>query len=77
MRSYAAVLATLAGLASAFGPPQPSSNNGCALIVAGPPRSSSFDHANRAFGGPSPPYNQDTTCITYDAVNAAFEQVRL
>ena len=75
--SVSAVVLLLPALASAFGPPQPSSSP-CALIVSGPPpRSSSFDHANGAFGGPrEPPYTPETTCITYDAVNAAFEAAK-
>ena len=54
-----------------FGPPQ---NAGCALIIPGPARSSAFDQASSVFGGPSG-FSQ-STCITYEAVNAAFEQAR-
>ncbi len=70
MRPFLPLLAALLSVASGQ-----SSSNGCALIVSGPPRSSNFDHGNRAFGGPPAPFNTDSTCLTYDAVNAAFEQV--
>ena len=77
MRPYLAVVTALCAVpASAFGPPRQAPPGGCALVVSGPPRSSLFDHANRAFGGAPVPFSQDTTCITYDAVNSAFEQVR-
>ncbi len=86
--TVSAVVLLLPALASAFGPPPPpphgappppsSSSSPCALIVSGPPpRSSAFDHANGAFGGPrDPPYQPESTCITYDAVNAAFEAAK-
>ena len=76
MNAFAALLVYfLAGQSAAFGPPRPG-GSGCALIVSGPPRSSAFDSASRAFGGPTPPYNPDSSCITYDAVNAAFERAK-
>lgn len=65
----------LAGHIQAFGPPA-EGGSGCALIVSGPPRSSSFDGAAQAFGAPGAPYNPATTCITYEAVNAAFEAAK-
>ena len=101
----------------AGGPAAP--NNGCALIVSGPPKSSLFDQvfilefgleinlwlpaiesvalpvlilmdqsrckqlcnislpqARGAFGGPPKGGQADSTCITYDAVNSAFEEAR-
>ena len=54
-----------------FGPPPQA---GCALIIPGPARSSAFDQASSVFGGPSG-FSQ-STCITYEAVNAAFAQAR-
>ena len=73
----------LAGVALAFGPPQgapPPSHptDGCALIIPGAPgRSSAFDHASSAFGGPpSGGYRGSETCITFEAVNAAFLSAR-
>ena len=71
-------------VAAQFGPPPPPSggyppapNSGCALIIPGPGRSAAFDHAAGVFGPgyPSQPYTENT-CITYEAVNAAFVSSR-
>lgn len=51
-------------------------NAGCALIIPGPGRSSSFDGASSAFGGGYNDYQGANTCITYDAVNTAFESAK-
>lgn len=66
-----------------FGPPPPGpsypsrDNAGCALIIPGPGRSSAFDHASGVFGGyPGQQGYSDNTCITYEAVNAAFTSAR-
>ena len=59
-----------------FGPPAPPPNAGCALIIPGPGRSSAFDHANGVFGDPNYPGYTENTCITYEAVNAAFASAR-
>ncbi len=77
MRVFLA-LALLSASAYANGPGASGGGpaSGCALIVSGPPRSSLFDQGNRAFGGSPAPFQQDSTCITYEAVNVAFEQVR-
>jgi len=72
MNSFAFALAFLAYSASFVA----GQGNGCALIVSGPPKSSGFDSANHAFGGPPPPFSNQQTCITYDAVNSAFEQAK-
>jgi peroxidase len=76
-----ALLATAA--VGQFGPPPPPSspdysNAGCALIIPGPGRSSAFDHASGVFGNGYPPQQGyvDNTCITYEAVNAAFASAR-
>jgi len=68
----------LAGVALAFGPPPPPQHptDGCALIIPGAGRSSAFDHAASAFGGHGSPYNGGQTCITFEAVNAAFLSAR-
>eukprot|EP00095_Tigriopus_kingsejongensis_P001646 snap_masked-scaffold801_size95070-processed-gene-0.1 protein:Tk01646 transcript:snap_masked-scaffold801_size95070-processed-gene-0.1-mRNA-1 annotation:"hypothetical protein DAPPUDRAFT_224067" len=66
----------LAGQIQGFGQPAVAPATGCALIVSGPPRSSSFDNAAYAFGAPSTPHDPSTTCITYEAVNVAFERAR-
>ncbi|CAB4055842.1 PXDN [Lepeophtheirus salmonis] len=58
-------------LSSSDGAPS-SSSSGCALIIPGPGRSSAFDHGSRVFGGSSFDYQGSNTCITYEAVNAAF-----
>ena len=75
---YVALLVTAV---TAFGPPSPAPppnypNAGCALIIPGPGRSSAFDHASGIFGGPGYPGYVDNTCITYEAVNAAFASAR-
>lgn len=72
------VLATAAMAQFGHPPPAPApSSSGCALIIPGPGRSSSFDHASGAFGYPSPSSGySENTCITYEAVNAAFSSAR-
>ena len=35
-----------------------------------------FDHTNHVFGGPPVAFDSQNTCITYDAVNAAFISAR-
>jgi peroxidase len=61
-------------------PPPPSAsaagNAGCALIIPGPGKSSLFDHQNSLFGGRPNNYDGQNTCITFDAVNAAFLSAR-
>jgi len=61
------------------GPPPPaaaSGNAGCALIIPGPGKSALFDHTNSLFGGRPNNYDGQNTCITFDAVNAAFLSAR-
>ena len=41
-----------------------------------PSSSSLFDHTNHVFGGPPVQFDSQNTCITYDAVNAAFISAR-
>lgn len=72
--SLAILLATT--VVAQFGPPAPPPNAGCALIIPGPGRSSAFDNANGVFGGPNYPGYSENTCITYEAVNAAFASAR-
>ncbi|XP_071750194.1 LOW QUALITY PROTEIN: salivary peroxidase/catechol oxidase-like [Lepeophtheirus salmonis] len=75
MRSSSIILllTTLLSPALSFGPQAPSSSSsGCALIIPGPGRSSAFDHGSHVFGGSSFDYQGSNTCITYEAVNAAF-----
>ena len=67
--SLVILLAT--SVVSQFGPP---AQTGCALIIPGPGRSSAFDHASGVFGH-SPGFSENT-CITYEAVNAAFASAR-
>lgn len=56
---------------------QGQSSRECALIISAPAaKSSRFDQANHAFGGPPPPQDLVTTCITFDAVNIAFERAK-
>jgi len=57
-------------------PPPAPSPSGCALIIPGPGKSSLFDHTNNIFGGRPAPYEPQNTCITYEAVNAAFISAR-
>ena len=72
MKHYPSLVILLASTAVAqFGPPP---NAGCALIIPGPARSSAFDNASGVFGL-NPGFSQ-STCITYEAVNAAFAQAR-
>lgn len=54
----------------------PPSASGCALIIPGPPKSSLFDHANNVFGGRPAPFDAQNTCVTYEAVNAAFQSAK-
>lgn len=66
-------------LTQPFGPEAASrDDSGCALIIPGSAgKSSLYDHGSVAFGGPSYGYGGDeNTCITYDAVNAAFNAAR-
>ena len=74
------------------GHPTAPAPSGCALIIPGPPKSryhlhmvsgksspsysSLFDHTNHVFGGPPVQFDSQNTCITYDAVNAAFISAR-
>ena len=73
---HVVLLAT--AVAAQFGPPPPHGppTSGCALIIPGPGRSSAFDHASAAFGGQYPNQYSENTCITYEAVNAAFVSAR-
>ena len=64
---------SLATVAAQFGPP---AATGCALIIPGPPKSSLFDHANNVFGGRPAPFDSQNTCVTYEAVNAAFQSAK-
>ncbi|XP_011203180.1 peroxidase [Bactrocera dorsalis] len=48
----------------------------CALILSGPGRSSVYDYNVNLFRGTINPYTADSTCITYDAVNAAYLDAR-
>jgi peroxidase len=78
MKPFISVLSLFAALATLVaGNGTPSGGSGCALIVSGPPpRTSAFDGASHAFGGSRPPHNPESTCITYDAVSAAFDQAK-
>ena len=74
------LLSLVASPAAGFGSlPTHSDPDGCALIIPGSPKSSAFDHASSAFGGSGPSFGGSGsagTCITYDAVNAAFVAAR-
>ncbi|XP_055850224.1 peroxidase isoform X1 [Episyrphus balteatus] len=48
----------------------------CALVLSGPGRSSVYDYNVNLFRGSVNPYSGDNTCITYDAVNAAYLDAR-
>ncbi|XP_004536576.1 peroxidase [Ceratitis capitata] len=48
----------------------------CALVLSGPGRSSVYDYNVNLFRGTINPYTSDSTCITYDAVNAAYLDAR-
>ncbi|XP_060524726.1 peroxidase isoform X2 [Cylas formicarius] len=48
----------------------------CALLLSGPGRSSQFDYTFNLLRGTSLDYNGQQTCITYDAVNAAYLEAR-
>ncbi len=75
------LLAACCLLASSFAQYHDDSS-GCALIIpggSGGGRSSSFDHAHSSFGGGSSGgsgYHGEDTCITFEAVNAAFSAAR-
>ncbi|VEN38202.1 unnamed protein product [Callosobruchus maculatus] len=52
-------------------------NSECALVINGPGRSSHFDYTlNLLRGGGNTDFNGHQTCITYDAVNAAYLDAR-
>ncbi|KAJ8968839.1 hypothetical protein NQ317_005307 [Molorchus minor] len=51
-------------------------DNECALLLSGPPRSSHFDYTLNLLRGTQSEYNGPHTCITYDAVNAAYLDAR-
>ncbi|XP_064549851.1 peroxidase [Drosophila montana] len=49
----------------------------CALLLAGPGRSSVYDYNVNLFRGTLNPYSSGAgTCITYDAINAAYSDAR-
>ncbi|XP_056644513.1 peroxidase [Diorhabda sublineata] len=48
----------------------------CALILEGPGRSSSFDYSFNLLRGSTSNYDGSSTCITYQAVNAAYLDAR-
>ncbi|XP_022901639.1 peroxidase [Onthophagus taurus] len=48
----------------------------CALLLEGPGRSSQFDYTYNLLRGNPLTYNGPQTCITYDAVNAAYLDAR-
>ncbi|KAJ3641273.1 hypothetical protein Zmor_027785 [Zophobas morio] len=48
----------------------------CALLLNGPARSSQFDYSLNLLRGTPLEYNGPHTCITYDAVNAAYLDAR-
>ena len=75
-RLVCCIVALLATSSSAFGPPPPPQPAACALIIPGPARSSAFDHASGVFGGSPYQGYPDSTCITHEAVNAAFASAR-
>ncbi|KAG5893057.1 hypothetical protein JTB14_014837 [Gonioctena quinquepunctata] len=52
-------------------------NGECALLLPGPGRSSQFDYSLNLLRGNNPlDYNGPQTCITYEAVNAAYLDAR-
>ncbi|XP_043070897.1 peroxidase [Drosophila grimshawi] len=61
-----------------FAAPQHSAHGSdCALLLAGPGRSSVYDYNVNLFRGTHNPYNSGAgTCITYDAINAAYSDAR-
>lgn len=74
-----AAICSLAAVSAQFGAESaPSSGGGCALIIPGSSKSSLFDHASLSFAGaPHPGHGSSGgTCVTYEAVNAAFEAAR-
>ncbi|KAL5282648.1 HPX5 family protein [Megaselia abdita] len=48
----------------------------CALLLAGPGRSSLYDYNINLLRGSINPFSSDKTCITYDAINAAYLDAR-
>ncbi|KAH8388504.1 hypothetical protein KR093_008024, partial [Drosophila rubida] len=57
--------------------PQPSLGLDCALVLAGPGRSSVYDYNVNLFRGMLNPYSGGSgTCITYDAINTAYMDAR-
>lgn len=55
----------------------PAGDSECALLLDGPGRTSHFDYQfNLLRGAGSPPHRTGQTCITYDAVNAAYLEAR-
>jgi peroxidase len=70
------VVTLVADLSRAQFPRHRPAPSGCALIIPGPPKSSLFDHTNNVFGGHPAPFDSQNTCITYEAVNAAFTSAR-
>ncbi|XP_076252124.1 peroxidase homolog [Rhynchophorus ferrugineus] len=51
-------------------------NSECALLLNGPGRSSQFDYTLNLLRGTHLDYNGPHTCITYDAINAAYLDAR-
>ncbi|XP_037080364.1 peroxidase-like isoform X2 [Pollicipes pollicipes] len=64
------------GPAGGPGPQSGPYEDTCALIIPGPGRSSQYDHTRNVLQGPGggPPYAGKDTCITFDAINAAFDK---
>ncbi|XP_043221508.1 peroxidase-like isoform X1 [Amphibalanus amphitrite] len=59
------------------GPTPGPHGDACALIIPGPGHSAAFDHALNVFAGPhsaAPGYSGKDTCISFDAINAAFDK---
>jgi peroxidase len=76
--SICPLLALVLGLVSCQYSDDPHAS-GCALIIPGSGKSSLFDHASSSFGGGSSsgdPYHGTDTCVTFEAVNAAFLAAR-
>ncbi|XP_068231382.1 peroxidase-like [Palaemon carinicauda] len=53
-----------------------SDNSHCALLIPGPGKSSSRDHAIGVFNGIQSPATEGYTCISFQSVNAAFKAAR-
>ncbi|XP_030752028.1 peroxidase [Sitophilus oryzae] len=51
-------------------------NGECALLLSGPARSAQFDYTFNLLRGTNLDYNGPNTCITYDAINAAYLDAR-